>query len=395
MKRNRTLYLFTATYPYGTAEVFLEEEIGYLSRAFLAVVIVPLSGHGVPTRAVPENVVVLPPVLGNRYLDYLKGFIWPKAIATFIPDFFKNKVYANKQRLKAWAIMFAHSNVLLSNKTITGIFKSIGAEDVCYFYWGKGSNILSWFYRGKSKFVSRFHGEWDLWEESSGSYAPIRNLIANSLDRAVFISSKGESYFKERYPECTTSFIPLGSGDYGIGKQSEDGILRVVSCSSVYPLKRVPLIFEAVRLLKDIRVCWTHLGGGSDFDQLNTLVEESKTPNLQVHLIGQVSHDEVIKYYQTHPVDVFVNVSTNEGVPVSIMEALSFNIPVVATNVGGNPEIVTEESGVLVDSDPSAKQVAQAILSIKSLGLNPRNFWNSHYSAVNNYQQMTDLLLNI
>ena len=40
--------------------------------------------------------------------------------------------------------------------------------------------------------------------------------------------------------------------------------------------------------------------------------------------------------------------SLSEGIPVSIMEAISFGIPIIATNVGGNAEIVNDETGVLI-----------------------------------------------
>ena len=38
---------------------------------------------------------------------------------------------------------------------------------------------------------------------------------------------------------------------------------------------------------------------------------------------------------QAQPYHVFLNVSSSEGVPVSIIEAMSFGIPCIATNVGG------------------------------------------------------------
>ena len=45
------------------------------------------------------------------------------------------------------------------------------------------------------------------------------------------------------------------------------------------------------------------------------------------------------------PVDLFLTVSANEGIPVSIMEAQSFGIPVIATDVGGISEIVNNVNG--------------------------------------------------
>ena len=41
-------------------------------------------------------------------------------------------------------------------------------------------------------------------------------------------------------------------------------------------------------------------------------------------------------------IDLFINTSSSEGVPVSIMEALSVGIPIIATDVGGTKEIVTK-----------------------------------------------------
>ena len=58
---------------------------------------------------------------------------------------------------------------------------------------------------------------------------------------------------------------------------------------------------------------------------------------------------------------MFINVSSTEGIPVSIMEAMSFGIPVIATAVGGTPEIVNNENGYLLSKDPSAKELAEVI----------------------------------
>ena len=77
--------------------------------------------------------------------------------------------------------------------------------------------------------------------------------------------------------------------------------------------------------------------------------------------------------------DVYVNASTTEGISLTILEAMSAGLPVIATAVGGTPEIVVEgKTGLLVPAR-HATALAEAILAVKSrpdggahLGVNGR-----------------------
>lgn len=61
--------------------------------------------------------------------------------------------------------------------------------------------------------------------------------------------------------------------------------------------------------------------------------------------------------------DVYVNTSEYEGVSLTILEAMAAAIPVIATPVGGNPEVVIDhETGYLVGGGPHA--IADALLSL-------------------------------
>ena len=389
------LYLFTASFPYDEAETFLEDEIKYLSDSFERITIIPLYGKN-KKRLVPANCSVLKPVEEPGIFRFLPIFIPNRATALFLQEFFSKKVYSSIRRLKTWTIAFIQISNLLRNQEIKSIFTNIKKDDVCYFYWGKGSNVLSCFYNGKARFVSRFHGEWDLWEETSGGYAPLRDKIAKRLDLAAFISKKGEAYFKNKYSVCHTGVFPLGSFDNGICEKSIDGVLRIVSCSTVYPLKRVDLIHDAL-LKSDLKIEWTHIGAGVDFNKLSERISTKSRNGLKVTLLGQLSHNEVIDYYRTHTVDLFVNLSTNEGVPVSIMEAISFDIPVVATDVGATSEIVSTETGVLLSANPSVSEIAETIkeVALNRNLFNPRVFWKAHYDAEINYNHFVETILHL
>ena len=76
---------------------------------------------------------------------------------------------------------------------------------------------------------------------------------------------------------------------------------------------------------------------------------------MDIRFTGPISNNKVFELYRTTPIDLFINVSKSEGIPVSIMEALSVSIPVLATNCGGIEEIVNNEVGYIISSDPSAE----------------------------------------
>ena len=77
------------------------------------------------------------------------------------------------------------------------------------------------------------------------------------------------------------------------------------------------------------------------------------------------------------------------------MEAISFGIPVVATNVGGTSEVVTEKTGVLVSANPTAEDVAEAISGVQQKSLRPREFWFQNYNADINYSEFSNKLVEL
>ena len=53
--------------------------------------------------------------------------------------------------------------------------------------------------------------------------------------------------------------------------------------------------------------------------------------------MGYVANTKVQELYSSRKFNLLVNVSETEGIPVSIMEAMSYRLPIIATNVGGGP----------------------------------------------------------
>ena len=92
------------------------------------------------------------------------------------------------------------------------------------------------------------------------------------------------------------------------------------------------------------------LGAGSLREQLADYVQ-SHNLDRQVHLLGKLENVSSILAAS----DVFVLASNWEGNPLAVMEAMAAGLPVIATNVGGVPELVQSgEHGILVPAGDAA-----------------------------------------
>src|SRR5690606_20070336 len=138
----------------------------------------------------------------------------------------------------------------------------------------------------------------------------------------------------------------------GESRPSSDGVLRVLTCSRLEEVKRPELMVRALAAFAarwpEQRVEWTHFGSGVLMETVSTMACELLPESVQWSLPGEMPNARVREHYLRSPVDLLLSTSSSEGVPVSMMEAQSFGVPVVATAVGGVPEIIGHDTGVLV-----------------------------------------------
>jgi glycosyltransferase involved in cell wall biosynthesis len=99
-------------------------------------------------------------------------------------------------------------------------------------------------------------------------------------------------------------------------------------------------------------------GDGSQRRNLEQLAGELKIRN--VEFVGQVEHSQVAALYDA--ADVYLNGSLIDNQPLSLLEAFACGLPVVSTNAGGIPDIMTNErTGLLVECNDSAGMAAAAL----------------------------------
>jgi glycosyltransferase involved in cell wall biosynthesis len=119
-------------------------------------------------------------------------------------------------------------------------------------------------------------------------------------------------------------------------------------------------------------------------------------------LPGYTGRETLMSFYRDCPLDVFINASETEGTPVAVMEAVSCGIPVIATSVGGNREIVGERNGILLDENPSPQEIADSIINLlddpktaHAMREGSRKVWMERYNADANYEAFAGRLSSI
>ena len=190
----------------------------------------------------------------------------------------------------------------------------------------------------------------------------------------------------------------MGTFDHGENPFNSQDVFTLVSCSDMVPVKRLHLIVEILMRL-DFTLEWIHFGEGELSTELTA--ESKRVPQyISVQFKGYVENQEIMGFYRSHPVNLFINVSESEGLPVSMMEAISFGIPVLATDVGGVSEIVNEETGILVPKDFDPATVADTIDQFRKDKKNTpefrnqvRKYWMEHFYAEKNYEDFSKHLL--
>lgn len=187
-----------------------------------------------------------------------------------------------------------------------------------------------------------------------------RNVLEEYIDEHAEKLGLDRQKFEVRYLGTKKNL-----NGYNCGNISSDCI-KIASCSYIVPVKRVELIFEAVKEIEGYRVEWTHMGAGDGYQVLKEKVGQFNAPGKIINLVGAVNNAQVHEFLQNTPLDVFINVSASEGIPVSIMEALAYGVPVIATDVGGNSEIVDSKCGTLISENPSIEEIIEAVQKIKN-----------------------------
>ncbi len=362
---------------------------------------------------------VLPPGAEPSFWEPDRGW-WQKLLSLrliFTRIFFAELSFIRstlKQKItyRTLAVLLTELNAALAlSRHIEKMMQANGLEEkdtLLYSFWNDYRAIACALLKKKhpgNAAISRSHGGDVFFELHAGNYLPLKHFMLEQLNFLFTIADFSRDYLIKKLNDSSGKIITKKLGvanQYPFEKHSSAGKLKVASCSQIDHNKRLNLIIGGIKYLGAIPVEWYHIGEDELDGQLMSLAAQELGPaGIHYEFLGMMPNEKVFAfYYQTKP-DLFINASKSEGLPVSVMEAMSFGIPVIATAVGGTPEIVKDGyNGFLLYQDPTAEEIAEAIKKYYFLPESEKNImrenayktWDEEYNAEKNNKVFAEMI---
>lgn len=356
----------TAQVPYGQGETFIIDEMLAIKEVGINLLIIPRT----PIKKVfhREAQSLLSDTIWLPLLNFKIIFIF--LISLFIKPYLLKILISIIWASRNFRILFKNLAVIPKSVFIANFLQIKGITHI-HAHWGSTTATMAYI-------VSRLSGipwsitlhRWDIKEnnmlkEKAKSVKFIRCISENG--KAELLRIIGTD-FKDKIKVIHMGVrIPSNVGEIYKDKK----YLKIVTPANLLPVKGHRYLIEACSIL--VEECIKNFkcifyGEGGIRKELEELIER-KSLNDYIEMFGLIPHEKLIKMYRNNEVHIVILPSINtesgehEGIPVSLIEAMAYSIPVISTNTGGIPELLSEDAGVMIE-EKNPKQLAMAILKL-------------------------------
>ncbi|WP_229510484.1 glycosyltransferase family 4 protein [Phocaeicola vulgatus] len=187
-------------------------------------------------------------------------------------------------------------------------------------------------------------------------YATNRQWIANTLnccDAIITLSESWKSFYQSITSDPKIYVLENIIANPNITKFEKSPKCKFLFLGKIDQLKGV---YDLIEVLNQNKASLAdkvefHMGGGGEVDKLKDLISKYELESF-VFYEGFVSGHK--KEMLLNLCDAYILPSYTEGLPVSILEAMSYGKPILATPVGGIPEVVIDNGILFQPGDLSA-----------------------------------------
>jgi len=214
-----------------------------------------------------------------------------------------------------------------------------------------------------------------------------RRIKAQNFDVYLTPSEQVKSQLLQLLPRAEVVVSPHGGAeliklDDKKGK-SKSNKLQILTVGGVIPHKRQDWIPEIAAYLKENKIDfeWSIVGPLRNQAYSEYVKQQIKQFEVQreVHLLGAVPFKNLESAYSN--ADVYIQLSREEGFCMTVLDAIAYSVPTMATAVGVIPEMLEKVGGIILDSD--RKNIKKVILHYLKI----RDAWGLNEEGLNNFRK--------
>lgn len=353
----------TAQIPYGRGEEFILEEMLEIKQQGIDLLIIPRN----PPREIfhKESEKILENAIGLPLIDF-------KILKVFLTTLFTEVSIWNILGIIIWhsrkpLVLIKNLAVFPKGVFISKIIKKRNIEHI-HAHWGSTTATMAYVVSRITKIPWSFTlHRWDIKED---------NMLKEKVKLAKFARCISEHGKNELFEIIGTEFkekiqvihmgVKIPSGVCEFQKDKKNFI--ITTPANLLEVKGHKYLIDACLILvyqgiKNFQCIF--YGVGPLKTELENLVKEEKLTDY-IKIPGVIPHEKLIGIYKNEKVNIVILPSINtkngkhEGIPVALMEAMAHSIPVISTNTGGIPELLSGKAGVIVE-EKNSQQLAVAI----------------------------------
>ena len=206
------------------------------------------------------------------------------------------------------------------------------------------------------------------WYNRNGGYSRYSSMLDSIIDKTLVCNENSKNilqeHFGRREEDIKTVYVGVDEDEFNPAKYNKEKLLEKYSLDKnkhilsyicrISEQKRPILLLEIINKLKEVRKDFKVLVVGEG-NLLSKMKAKAKELNLDdyIQFLGNIEQTEEI--YKIS--DLTINCSIKEGIALTSYESLSMGVPIVSSNVGGQAELIDENTGILITCWQNEKDI--------------------------------------
>lgn len=386
----------TVKAPYGKGEAFVVTEMLEVLRQGVDLVVIPLRPeqkvYHHEALDISQRTIRLPLLSGKVILEFLKTIMVNPIDVAF--------AIFSVIRCSRPGVVIKNLAIIPKGVYIARLLSKMEVEHI-HAHWASTPSTCAYIASQLTGIPWSFTAHrWDITEN---------NMLKEKVKTASFVRAISEDGKKEilriagKEYQDKVLVIHMGVKVENISQVKKAGEIPTIVCvANLVEVKGHRYLLEACRILRDkgIRFKCILIGEGSERKTIERKIEELGLTS-KVKLLGALPHEKVQEILQKEAdIIVLPSIVTDkgekEGIPVALMEAMSYGIPVVSTHTGGIPELLSGGAGIMVE-EKNAGQLADALERLiqdkelaKEIGQRGYRKVNEEFNLIKNVKKLLE-----